>query len=1285
MVNGKNQIGVTTVKRRRGRALAERAVLATALCATLALSSGGLALADAVATGGAGGAASGPATSGGGTPSSGGASATSGSGAAPGTLPAAPAALNPSRNLASFVMPINGVGGSQLSSSSSVDAAAAAAAVLEQRTYFSALQQWEAQGATPMPASVQVNVDPTKYSAAPVDTSQAGAEGVKILPTGTLDGNTSPALSWPVSVNYVDFPVHVPQTGLYQLQVTYRNYPTCFTPGQTAVNTANITGVLCGRGSSAERGVLIDPPGTVPQVQQETQAITPADQAILAAAKASGLNVANLPAWLNPEKTQVHIQPAPAWALMPLAPAKSTSSTSSSSAAAPPAASSSATSSSATSSTGTPATTSSTAPAATTAPPVSAAPPAGSTPTTPPTPACALNLTDGTGNPTGYDGYEFVEAHQVPFTNMWQEPKVSVDPKTGYVSFQKDNRGDDLYPIAVETEGWQTTNAQDAISAYRDPLLFCLPAGDHVLRLQMVREPMAIESISFHGVAAVPTYDQAEAAWKAQGMQPVTCGMCVKVQGENISAMSDFTIRPGSDSYPSIEPATHGYQILNELDGSFFQQPNEWVEYSITVPQTGLYKMGFKELQAGLQGLPASREITIDGQLPFDGAQWISVPFKNAWNVITLSQPDGQPALIGLTKGTHTVRMRVTLGIEGQTLSVIQQAAQRLGELQREILMITGPSPDPAVDYNLDKNVPDLIPQMQAVVSTLRQQAAILTYAAGGTPPVAANSINITANDIDLLSQHPNEIQLNLTRWGNDETSLSQWIFLLEQQPVSLDWFALTSPDYKLPSPSASPLQTLKVTWQTFVLSFYRDYTGVGSEYSDAINVWVGFGQLWAALMSQMAANEFTKQTGIHVNFNVVPGGAGIVLLAQVSGHGPDVATGMPATTPVDFALRGGAYDMTQFPGWDTVNKQFVPDATLPYQYTDPSGHTGIYGVPETQGMTMLFYRSDILNTLNNGLKVPIPTTWPELYQILPMVESKGMEFFYGQGPGGLTPFLYQHGGEYYKSDAAHGNLVSALDSDQGYAAVKEWTDLYNEWKVPLQANFFTRFQTGEMPIGIADYNTYVQIQASAPQLAGLWGIAPIPGEPYQCDASGCVLSTSAATPQPRCMYPDGDLSSMPALPPGMTCKINYTSGGDSSAVIIPKSSKHAQEAWQFIQWWTSASAQLEFANDILAIAGVQAAWNTANVEALAGLPWPEQDLQTFQKIWKAYKPVPIVPGGYVSDRYINNVWTNVVINSQNARAQLQWATQNIDDELYRQEVQFGLVKSQPGHIVAGA
>jgi ABC-type glycerol-3-phosphate transport system substrate-binding protein len=1129
-------------------------------------------------------------------------------------LPAPPKALNDAYGDAPFTLPVNGYNLSALSGTS-VDQSVLPVGVLDQRNFFSTLQQWEQQGARPVPPSVEVTIPAVDYA----DYSGGSPGLIKIAP-GHLAGNTAPALGWPTTVQYVDYKFVAPQTGLYALSVTYYDYPSCFSEGSTSLasfttnQVVSINSAWCGKDVAPQRAFLIDPPGTVPVVRLNT-GLQETPASVIAAAKSAGLNLSQLPPWINPSEMNPPVATAPAWAV-----------------------------------------------------------PSSSKPTSAP---CALDLTSSSGLQS-YNGYQYQELEQASFPERWTETGKKVLPN-GIVAWPKDNEGDDLYPIPKEVETWQTINVHDAQGAYETPLLFCLTKGPHVLRVQEVRSPMAIESFAFHGLPVLPTYQQALAKWRAEGMKPVTCGLCVMIQGDNYAYMSDPTITPDSDPYPSLVPPANGYYILNILQGLSFQYPNQWVEWKFTVPQTGLYKLGFMVLQAGqgggLVGLPATRSLLIDGQVPFQGAQWISFPFNNRWQMLTLSQPDGQPALIGLTKGTHTLTLKTTLGLLGESLAVLQRTTQFIDELQRQILLITGPNPNPNVTYDLGSALPFLVPDMEAAVQVLRQQAAFLTYVAGGTVPDGANTLLITANDLQRLANHPDYIPLSMTEWQNDEQALAGILTQMAQQALSINWIGLAAPTYHFPSAAASFWKGLRTTWKTFILSFYRNYTDVGSVYQNAISVWVGWGQTWAKVMSQLTNSEFTPATGIHVNFNVVPGGSGIVLLAEASGQGPDVATGMTTTNPVDFALRGGAYDLSQMPGWPVVAARFVPGALIPYTYTNPAGQTGVYGVPETEGMTLMFYRKDILSALH----LPVPKTWPELYQILPIIESHGMEFYYPAGPQGFLPFLYQNGGQYYEQTP--NGIRSAIDSEAGYIAFKQWTDLFDQWRVPLAANFFTRFETGEMPIGIADYPMFVLLQVAAPQLSGLWGLAPIPATPYECTASGsCTQVTSGP-----CAF--GDPAHPPVLPGGAYCKYNDTAGDqqESTTIIIPRSSKHPLQAWRWVEWWTSTQVQLQFANDIEAIGGVQLAWNTANRFALAGLPWPSEDISVMQEAWSHLQPEPVVPGGYISDRYINDIWTNVVISGENPRAQLQWAVENINDELYRQEVQFGLAKPTANAPVAGA
>ena len=1160
-----------------------------------------------------------PPTSGG--SSSAAAGTTSGPPAVP-RLPQPPTAMNEASvvdgsRLAPYVLPIHLRHQVSLASSSTIDTVAMPPTLLEQRTYASSRQQWLKQGAQAVSPGVTIPIDPAAFQAESVSTGQPG---LKTITQGSLAGNRQAAVGWPTSVHWVQYRFQVRVPGVYQLKLGYYVYPTCYSAQATTEksftqNVHSTNGPWCGRGTAAVRSVQIDPPGTVPTVS----ASAPPPQVsarVAAAAHSAHLSLSQLPGWINPLKAYVPVAPSPAWAL-----------------------------------------------------PDTAHPQAN---------PCALRLVSPTG-PTGYDGYQFQEARQVGFSGLWTWTGMAVDAKTGYASFRKDNQGDNLYPIPTEMEKWQTAAVRDLEGTYRNPLEFCLPSGTHVLRLGMVREPMAISSIVFQGPPLLPSYLQYEARWQRRGLQPVACGMCVQVQAEAPWRESSSSVNPGSTSYPSVVPHTNGYYILNDINGNYWQLPGKTITYRVTVPHSGFYKVGFKVLQAGMQGLPASRVLRVDGRVPFDGAQWVAIPFQNAWEMTTLSQPNGKPALLALTKGVHYISLSTTLGMVGQVLTTIQQITERMGELQREIIMITGPNPNPNVDYGLAENVPDLIPQLQAVVGVLREQAAILTYDAGGVSPVAANSINITANDIEQMAAHPHQIKLDMLRWQQDDAALASWITQLQAQPVSMDWFALAGPSYRLPSAGAGFVQQVLSSWDNFIISFYRNYSGVGSRYRQGITIWVGYGQTWAEIMSQMAQSEFTPATGIHVNFDVIPGGAHIVLLSEVAGHGPDLATGMPPDSPVDYALRKGARNFAAFPHWNVVRQRFIPQALIPYTFTNAHHQAGVYGVPETQGMSLLFFRKDIMQSLH----LAVPQTWPELYKELPVLATHGMEFYYaGLGSAGLTPFLYQNGGSFYHNTAR--GIRANLDTPQGYLAFKQWTELYTHWQVPLAANIFTRFQTGQVPLAIGGYGEYIKLSVAAPQLAGLWGIATIPATAYQCGASGCTRVQSGP-----CAFPTSiSQPDQPGLPPGTHCRWNDSSGdlaGESAVMLMPRSAKPPNEAWKFVEWWSSTPAQLEFAKDLEAIGGLQVAWNTANVQALRGLPWPESDLRVFSAAWQQYQPIPVVPGGYIANRYVHDIWVNVVVDGQKELPQLRWAVSNIDQELYMQEVQYGLSREQRHHIIVGS
>jgi ABC-type glycerol-3-phosphate transport system substrate-binding protein len=373
-----------------------------------------------------------------------------------------------------------------------------------------------------------------------------------------------------------------------------------------------------------------------------------------------------------------------------------------------------------------------------------------------------------------------------------------------------------------------------------------------------------------------------------------------------------------------------------------------------------------------------------------------------------------------------------------------------------------------------------------------------------------------------------------------------------------------------------------------------------------------------------MAEDEFTPTSGIKVNINVLPGGnTTVLLLSCTSGRTPDVALGVPSAVPVDYAIRGALADLSKFPDYKEIAKRFRPGALIPFKWQG-----GAYALPEDQDFLMLFYRIDVMEQL--GIK-KIPQTWEDVYKMLPVLQQAGMDFYFP--PGTFTPFLFQRGATYYNENGTK----SALDTPEAMKAFEEWTDLYTKYKIQKQADFFNRMRTGEMPIGVANYYTYILLSTAAPELTGWWKMAPMPG----------------------IRKPDGS--------------IDRSNGGGSNTAIIFNNSKKKEAAWEFIKWWTSTSAQVRFGSELEGLLGTEARWNTANIEALQMLPWPKDDIKAVFEQWKWFQETPVVLGGYFTGRHITNAWNRVVLQGMNPREALEMAVKDINKELTRKQEEFGV------------
>jgi ABC-type glycerol-3-phosphate transport system substrate-binding protein len=827
--------------------------------------------------------------------------------------------------------------------------------------------------------------------------------------------------------------------------------------------------------------------------------------------------------------------------------------------------------------------------------------------------------------------YPFIEARRLAFDRVWRDAH----------EVKRDNQGNDIRPSQIETPVWRFQIFEDAQAMYRAPYLFYLKAGTHVIRLGVIREPIAIRRLSIFSPPEVPTYNQVLAQYQEENYQP-TEGIKIVVEGEDAEEKSTPTLTRNYSPNPAAYPPAEGNFRLNVFGGWRWRRPSEWATWRFTVPEDGLYKIGIKFWHGDWSKMPVFRSIKLDGKYPFDEMRDTGFLYDWNWQFNTLSDSESQePYLFYLTAGEHVLEMRSIVGPAAETVRVVDRVTRDMSELARQVILLTGSEPDPQMEWDMEKEFPGLVPRLSEMATQLEIEADRLKEIAR-VKPTSADTLIETASQLQNMSVKPNTVPNRLLQISETQSMLGYWTLDLQEGEFEVDSIVIASPDMEMPPGNAGLLAQWRLTLLNFLASFRKEYTVIGNVYDPnnpdggvVLEVWMARGVEWGRIMKESIEETFTPETGIRVNLHLVPPGSlsagdmSVLLLAATAGKAPDVACGVNPDLPVEFAIRNALVPVSQFEGYESISTRFRPGALIPYTYQDK-----IFALPETQNFSIMFYRTDILDSLD----LKPPQTWDELYDMMWILQQNGMDFYYPPGPEGLTPFLFQHGGDYYTADG----LRSALDQPEALRAFREWTDLYTNYRVPMYADFFNRFKTGEMPIGIADYWTYVLLSTAARELMGRWQMAPIPGVQMS----------------------DGS--------------INRSTGGSGNAVVIFKQSEHPNESWEFIKWWTSTDVQLRYGVELEALLGVEARWNTANVEALQSMAWPKQDIEAIAEQWQWFQERPVVLGGYYTPRHISNAWNKVVLQGTNPREALEEAIRQINRELRKKQEEFGIFVEQP-------
>ncbi len=786
---------------------------------------------------------------------------------------------------------------------------------------------------------------------------------------------------------------------------------------------------------------------------------------------------------------------------------------------------------------------------------------------------------------------------------------------------KKASNGDDIRPRPIEIREWLTEPLADSASSYSQPLQWYLSKGKHTLRFAG-STPIVVESLSLKAPTVIPDYQQVAASYKkgeaAQNAATQT------IQAEQVTWKNDVAIQLESNKDAFMKPRTNGNVIFNGLGGDRWQSGGQTVAWNIEVPESGLYQIAMRSFQGYSSNKSVFRSIAIDGKVPFKELQEYRFPYSYKWSGARLEDAGGKPYEFYLEKGKHQLSMTATLSPFLPVIVQGERVTNLLRKTDEDIRAMTGGQIDRNRTWKIREEFPELLEQLESAKTELKLMSELM-LAANKQRDNTIQTIQTTLQDLTDYLKYPNEIPYHMADISNIIERIGGIREVLIRSPLMLDQIYLVPAGKSLPKMEAGFWQRTSNTVRNFIYSFTRK-EDINQVDEDTLNVWVNRSRDYVNLLQELVNETFTPQTGIKVKVNLLPN-ENLLVLANAAGLSPDVAIGQPQDKSIDFAMRNALVDLTQFPDFEQTAKQFAPGATLPFYYNG-----GYYALPETQSFKVLFYRKDILKRLD----LKVPDTWNDVYEMLPTLQQNGYNFFVP--PADNLQFFYQNGAEFFSKDG----MRTAMNTPEAFKGFKQWTDLFNIYSLEKQVpNFFQHFRKGTYPIGVADYNTYLQLLVAAPELSGWWGIAPMPGTKQ---ADGTVA--------------------------------RWAAGGQSTGFIY-KSSKHPQESWTFLKWLLSAETQEMYGSNLESFNGAAFRWNTANIEAFTKLPWPKDDLQVILEQWRWYKEVANLPGSYFLARELSNAWTRTVVDGMNYRESLEEAINNTDREMVRKQQEFGFVTAE--------
>ena len=304
----------------------------------------------------------------------------------------------------------------------------------------------------------------------------------------------------------------------------------------------------------------------------------------------------------------------------------------------------------------------------------------------------------------------FVEAQTLSLPRIWKDAAAPA----------KDETGNDIRPKQIEIPAWTSHAFTNELGMYADPYYFNLSAGTHTIRVELVREAVAINKLTFSNVvnakSELPSYKEYKDSFA--GKTSYSGSGVIKQEAESPDKKSDSTLYALTDHQDAGTTPTHPTNMLmNTIGGTNWSTTGQYITWKVDVEKEGWYTFAMRARQNLNQGMISYRTLSVNGEIPF--AEAVNLPFvyDSDWEVQVLGGKEN-PLQLWLKPGDE-VTLTVSSGELCDVLRTVQQSVLELNEIYRKIIVITGTSPDIYQDYYLEDEIDSLQPMTSLFEQTL--------------------------------------------------------------------------------------------------------------------------------------------------------------------------------------------------------------------------------------------------------------------------------------------------------------------------------------------------------------------------------------------------------------------------------------------------------------------------------------------------------------------------------------------------------------------------------------